>query len=46
MRRAFLARSVWVFTFMPAAGMRMQLAASTRSPSTSTIQTRQLPSGR
>ena len=26
--------------------MRMQLAASTRSPSTSTMQTRQLPSGR
>ena len=46
MRRAVLARSVWVFTFMPAAGMRMQLAASTRSPSISTMQTRQLPSGR
>ena len=28
------------------AGARMQLAASTRSPSISTMQTRQLPSGR
>ena len=27
-------------------GLRMQVAASTRSPSTSTMQTRQLPSGR
>ena len=46
MRRAVVARSVWVFTFMPGDGVRMQLAASTRSPSTSTMQTRQLPSGR
>ena len=46
MRRAVLARSVWVLTFMPGVGVRMQLAASTRSPSTSTMQTRQLPSGR
>ncbi len=46
MRRAVLARSVWVFTFMPGVGVRMQLAASTRSPSISTMQTRQLPSGR
>ena len=44
--RAVVARSVWVFTFMPGVGVRMQLAASTRSPSTSTMQTRQLPSGR
>src|SRR5262249_429144 len=36
MRRAVLARSVWVFTFMPGVGLRMQLAASTRSPSIST----------
>ena len=42
--RAVLARSVAVFTFMPAAGLRMQLAASTRSPSISTMQARQLPS--
>ena len=46
MRRAALARSVCVFTFMPGAGLRRQLAASTRSPSISTMQTRQLPSGR
>ena len=45
MRRAVLARSVWVFTFMPGVGVRRQLAASTRSPSISTMQTRQLPSG-
>jgi hypothetical protein len=31
---------------MPAVGVRMQLAASTRSPSISTMQARQLPSGR
>ena len=35
-----------VLTFMPGVGVRMQLAASTRSPSISTMQTRQLPSGR
>ena len=46
MRRAVLARSVWVLTFMPGDGVRRQLAASTRSPSISTMQTRQLPSGR
>ena len=44
--RAVLARSVWVLTFMPGVGVRRQLAASTRSPSISTMQTRQLPSGR
>ena len=44
--RAFAARSVAVLTFMPGAGVRMQEAASTRSPSISTMQTRQLPSGR
>ena len=44
--RDALARSDAVFTFMPAVGVRMQLAASTRSPSTSTMQARQLPSGR
>src|SRR5258708_29637864 len=41
--REALARSDAVFTFMPAAGMRMQLAANTRSPSISTMQARQLP---
>ena len=35
-----------VFTFMPAVGLRMQEAASTRSPSISTMQARQLPSAR
>ena len=44
--RAVLARSVAVLTFMPGLGVRMQLAASTRSPSISTMQTRQLPSAR
>ena len=44
--REVLARSDAVLTFMPAVGLRMQLAASTRSPSTSTMQARQLPSGR
>jgi hypothetical protein len=44
--RAVLARSEAIFTFMPAVGVRMQLAASTRSPSISTMQARQLPSGR
>ena len=46
MRRAALGAVGRVFTFMPGVGVRMQLAASTRSPSTSTMQTRQLPSGR
>ena len=45
-RRAALARSEPVFTFMPGVGLRMQLAASTRSPSISTMQARQLPSAR
>ena len=40
------ARSEAVTTFMPAAGLRMQDAASTRSPSISTMQARQLPSAR
>jgi hypothetical protein len=44
--RAFRARSVAVRTFMPMAGVRLQEAASTRSPSISTMQARQLPSGR
>ncbi len=44
--RAFSARSVPVWTFMPTAGMRLQDGARTRSPSISTMQTRQLPSGR
>jgi hypothetical protein len=43
---AFQARSLADFTFMPMAGLRMQEAASTRSPSISTMQARQLPSGR
>jgi hypothetical protein len=46
MRLALCARLVCVLTFMPGVGVRMQLAASTRSPSISTMQTRQLPSGR
>ncbi len=46
MARALVARSVVVFTTMPSAGLRMQEAASTRSPSISTMQARQLPSGR
>ena len=33
-------------TFMPGATLRWQEAASTRSPSTSTMHARQLPSGR
>jgi hypothetical protein len=44
--RADFARSLAVLTFMPAAGVRMHDAASTRSPSISTMQARQLPSGR
>ncbi len=46
MPRAALARSLAVDTFMPAAGLRMQDAARVRSPSTSTMQARQLPSAR
>ncbi len=45
-RRARAARSVAVETTMPGVGLRMQDAASTRSPSISTMQARQLPSGR
>ena len=44
--RDALARSLAVLTFMPGAGARMHEAASTRSPSISTMQARQLPSGR
>ncbi len=40
------ARSLAVCTFMPGAGLRTQEAASTRSPSISTMQARQLPSAR
>jgi hypothetical protein len=40
------ARSVAVRTTIPSAGSRMHEAASTRSPSISTMQARQLPSGR
>ena len=46
MRRAFTARSVAVFTTMFGVGLRMQEAVRTRSPSTSTMQARQLPSAR
>ena len=46
MRRAVRARSLPVCAFIPAAGFRMQEAASTRSPSISTMQARQLPSAR
>ena len=44
--RDFFARSLAVFTFMPLAALRWHDAASTRSPSTSTMQARQLPSAR
>jgi hypothetical protein len=44
--RDALARSLALLTFIPAVGLRMQEAASTRSPSISTMQARQLPSGR
>ena len=40
------ARSEPVDTFMPGEGLRTHEAASTRSPSISTMQARQLPSGR
>ena len=46
MAREALARALSVVTRMPGRGLRMQEAASTRSPSTSTMQARQLPSGR
>ena len=45
-RRLDAARSVSVRTTMPSAGLRTQEAASTRSPSTSTMHARQLPSAR
>ena len=45
LREAF-ARSLAECTFIPGVGGRMQEAASTRSPSTSTMQARQLPSAR
>ncbi len=44
--RAFLARSLADLTFIPAAAFRWQDAASTLSPSTSTMHARQLPSAR
>ncbi len=44
--RAFVARSPAVVTTIPAAGLRTQEAASTRSPAISTMQARQLPSAR
>jgi hypothetical protein len=43
---AAIARSLAVLTFMPTLGVRLQEAARTRSPSISTMQARQLPSGR
>ena len=46
MRRAEAARSDTVSTTIPSLGVRMQEAASTRSPSISTMQARQLPSAR
>ena len=46
MRRALTARSVAVFTTMSGDGFLMHEAASTRSPSISTMQARQLPSAR
>ncbi len=44
--RDFFARRLSVSTFMPGVTLRQQLAASARSPATSTTQARQLPSGR
>ncbi len=44
--RAFSARFDAVCTRIPVVGLRMHEAASTRSPSISTMQARQLPSGR
>ena len=44
--RDFRARSVCVCTRIAMAGTRLQLGARVRSPSISTMQTRQLPSGR
>jgi hypothetical protein len=44
--RAPSALALAVVTRMPGCGVRMQEAASTRSPSISTMQARQLPSGR
>ena len=44
--RAVFARSLLVVTSMPAVGLRMQEAASTRSPLISTMQARQFPSAR
>ena len=41
-----VARSEAVRTRIPTAGLRLHEAASTRSPSISTMQARQLPSGR
>ena len=46
MLRAVVARSLAVLTIMPSVGSRMHDAASTRSPSISTMQARQLPSAR
>ena len=40
------ARALSDYTFIPTVGVRLQDAASTRSPSISTMQARQLPSGR
>jgi hypothetical protein len=45
-RRVRFARSLALCTTMPGVGVRMQEATRTRSPSTSTMQARQLPSGR
>ena len=45
-RRAVVARSLAVVTTMPGVGLRMHDAASTRSPSISTMHARQLPSAR
>jgi hypothetical protein len=42
----FLTRALSVVTTMFGCTLRQQLGASTRSPPTSTTQTRQLPSGR
>ena len=46
MRCAPWARVLAALTSMPSLGWRMHDAASTRSPAISTMQARQLPSGR
>ena len=46
MRCEVTARALVLVTVIPSAGRRQHEGASTRSPSISTMHTRQLPSGR